>query len=194
MINNLVWMIGILNLNLNLFISYKLSENKVYCFSFTTLIFKKVLKSSSNCLNLCVIGSVKCGGQIDLPHPNSNEIKWLASPNYPNDYPASVQCVWNLLGPGYKDFELQFNDFDIKTGDTVQVRGGFSNGLYSWKTTNGLKVLSGNLSSLNQTSFRFLERGRVEFVSDDSLQGKGFQAIVNYGIQILYLDRCPRAS
>ena len=77
------------------------------------------------------------------------------------------------------EYDLQFRDFDTKTGDTVKVSGG-----WNIKRLNVLKILQGSLSSLDETSFRLRRFGRVEFVSDGSSQGKGFIASVRYGMSI----------
>jgi hypothetical protein len=49
-----------------------------------------------------------CGGVLSDPEGT------FTSPNYPNEYPASVTCVWYLsVDPGSR-IRLTFTDFDVE--------------------------------------------------------------------------------
>ena len=132
--------------------------------------------------SLCFIAT--CGGNIRTDSDmDSNAVQFISSPNYPNSYPANTKCVWNIIGPFARDFVVQFLHFDTEDGyDTVQISGNFRNGGFA-------RSLSGNLSSLEHTSFRFNENARLEFTSDTSFQGQGFQAIVRYGKYFEFTSR-----
>lgn len=56
-----------------------------------------------------------CGGDL-----NSFEA-YLASPNYPNSYPMSIECIWNLRASAGNRLTLNILDLDIVKSDNCNA-------------------------------------------------------------------------
>ncbi|KAK0168286.1 hypothetical protein PV327_002110 [Microctonus hyperodae] len=111
-----------------------------------------------------------CGGDVEL-----DGIGHLESPNYPEEYQSSKECIWRLTVPQDYQVALKFQSFEIENDDScvydyVEVRDGHNLdspliGLYC-----GYKAPPDLRSSGNKLF--------VKFVSDGSVQKAGFSATV----------------
>ncbi|XP_063979523.1 protein tolkin [Diachasmimorpha longicaudata] len=111
-----------------------------------------------------------CGGDVEL-----DGIGHLESPNYPEEYQSSKECVWRLTVPDEYQVALKFQSFEIENHDNcvydyVEVRDGHNFdspliGLYcGYKAPPDLRSTGNKLF--------------VKFVSDGSVQKAGFSATV----------------
>ncbi|KAL3836256.1 hypothetical protein ACJMK2_021695 [Sinanodonta woodiana] len=58
--------------------------------------------------------SVTCGGQIQLSNNGNSSV--FSSPNYPNNYPHNVDCMWVITAPASKRIQVDFTgNFSIET-------------------------------------------------------------------------------
>lgn len=114
-----------------------------------------------------------CGGNVEL-----DTVGHLESPNYPEEYQSSKECVWRLTVPQDYQVALKFQSFEIENHDNcvydyVEVRDGHSSdspliGLYcGYKAPPDLRSTGNKLF--------------VKFVSDISVQKAGFSATVMKG-------------
>ena len=57
-----------------------------------------------------------CGGQLALTDADHGyEGYLLTSPNYPQNYPDNVECVWIITGPATEAIQLDFQpDFNVQ--------------------------------------------------------------------------------
>ncbi|XP_008211528.1 bone morphogenetic protein 1 [Nasonia vitripennis] len=109
-----------------------------------------------------------CGGDVKL-----DSMGHLESPNYPEEYQSSKECVWRLSVPQDYQVALKFQSFEIESHDNcvydfVEVRDGHSAdspliGLYC-----GYKLPP----DIRSTGNKLL----LKFVSDSSVQKAGFSA------------------
>ncbi|XP_014300153.1 bone morphogenetic protein 1 [Microplitis demolitor] len=111
-----------------------------------------------------------CGGDVTL-----ETVGHLESPNYPEEYQSSKECVWRLTVPQDYQVALKFQSFEIENHDNcvydyVEVRDGHTPdspliGLYcGYKAPPDLRSTGNKLF--------------VKFVSDGSVQKAGFSATV----------------
>ncbi|KAG8041034.1 hypothetical protein G9C98_002022, partial [Cotesia typhae] len=111
-----------------------------------------------------------CGGNVTL-----ETVGHLESPNYPEEYQSSKECVWRLTVPQDYQVALKFQSFEIENHDNcvydyVEVRDGHTSdspliGLYcGYKAPPDLRSTGNKLF--------------VKFVSDGSVQKAGFSATV----------------
>jgi len=49
---------------------------------------------------------IGCGGRIQLSADRPTAL--ITSPNYPNNYPQSVDCTWTVMAPANRKVQLQF--------------------------------------------------------------------------------------
>lgn len=109
-----------------------------------------------------------CGGDVEL-----DGVGHLESPNYPEEYQSSKECVWRLSVPQDYQVALKFQAFEIENHDScvydyVEVRDGHNAdspliGIYC-----GYKIPP----DIKSTGNKLL----VKFVSDGSVQKTGFSA------------------
>ncbi|KAJ8670674.1 hypothetical protein QAD02_001933 [Eretmocerus hayati] len=109
-----------------------------------------------------------CGGDVKL-----DGLGHLESPNYPEEYQSSKECVWRLSAPQDYQVALKFQSFEIESHDNcvydyVEVRDGHGPespliGIYC-----GYKLPPDIRSSGNKLL--------IKFVSDSSVQKAGFSA------------------
>lgn len=59
-------------------------------------------------VNLCSGVCAACGGFIEL---NANDPPgYITSPNYPQNYPQNIDCVWVVTVPNGESVRLDFED------------------------------------------------------------------------------------
>lgn len=56
-------------------------------------------------IDLCCVG---CGGVFTTPTGN------IYSPNYPNNYPHSTNCEWNITVAQFQTVQITFKEFDLE--------------------------------------------------------------------------------
>ncbi|XP_011344122.1 tolloid-like protein 2 isoform X3 [Ooceraea biroi] len=109
-----------------------------------------------------------CGGDVEL-----DSIGHLESPNYPEEYQSSKECVWRLSVPQDYQVALKFESFEIENHDNcvydyVEVRDGHNDDSPLIGVYCGYKIPP----DIKSTGNRLL----VKFVSDASVQKAGFSA------------------
>lgn len=58
---------------------------------------------------LCSVSiSAACGGFIELSH--NDPPGYITSPNYPQNYPQNVDCVWVITVPNGEAVQIDFED------------------------------------------------------------------------------------
>lgn len=109
-----------------------------------------------------------CGGEIEL-----EDTGHLESPNYPEGYQSSKECVWKLSVPQNFQVALKFQSFEIENHDNcvydyVEVRDGHNADSPLIGVYCGYKIPP----DIKSTGNKLL----VKFVSDGSVQKAGFSA------------------
>nr|XP_046480526.1 bone morphogenetic protein 1 isoform X1 [Neodiprion pinetum] len=109
-----------------------------------------------------------CGGELEL-----DGVGHLESPNYPEDYQSSKECVWKLSVPHDYQVALKFQSFEVENHDNcvydyVEVRDGHNPDSHLIGVYCGYKVPP----DIRSTGSQLL----VKFVSDGSVQKAGFSA------------------
>ncbi|XP_048514923.1 bone morphogenetic protein 1 isoform X1 [Athalia rosae] len=109
-----------------------------------------------------------CGGELAL-----DGVGHLESPNYPEDYQSSKECVWKLSVPNDYQVALKFQSFEVENHDNcvydyVEIRDGHSADSPLIGVYCGYKVPP----DIRSTGSQLL----VKFVSDASVQKAGFSA------------------
>ncbi|XP_023245166.1 tolloid-like protein 2 [Copidosoma floridanum] len=109
-----------------------------------------------------------CGGDVKV-----DGLGHLESPNYPEEYQSSKECVWRLTAPQDYQVALKFQSFEIESHDNcvydyVEVRDGHSADSALIGVYCGYKLPTDVRSSGNKLL--------VKFVSDSTVQKAGFSA------------------
>ncbi|XP_011152064.2 tolloid-like protein 2 isoform X1 [Harpegnathos saltator] len=109
-----------------------------------------------------------CGGNVEF-----DGVGHLESPNYPEEYQSSKECVWKLSVPLDFQVALKFQSFEIENHDNcvydyVEVRDGHNEDSALIGVYCGYKIPPDIKSTGNQLF--------VKFVSDGSVQKAGFSA------------------
>ncbi|XP_050485193.1 bone morphogenetic protein 1-like [Bombus huntii] len=109
-----------------------------------------------------------CGGEIEV-----EDTGHLESPNYPEGYQSSKECVWKLSVPQNFQVALKFQSFEIENHDNcvydyVEVRDGHNADSPLIGVYCGYKIPP----DIKSTGNKLL----VKFVSDGSVQKAGFSA------------------
>nr|CAD7266358.1 unnamed protein product [Timema shepardi] len=111
-----------------------------------------------------------CGGVFDVANGT------ITSPSFPEFYPGSKNCVWEIIAPPQYRITLNFTHFDLEGNnqeceyDSVEVHSKMSadilrkHGIFCGSRQPPLITSEGNAL-------------RVEFTSDSSVQKSGFAAI-----------------
>ncbi|KAK2718001.1 protein tolkin-like [Artemia franciscana] len=111
-----------------------------------------------------------CGGILDSPNGT------ITSPSFPDLYPASKTCIWEIIAPPQWKITLNFTHFDIEGTnedcdyDSVEIRSKLSenamkkHGIFCGNRVPPMITSEGNAL-------------RVEFNSDTSVQKTGFAAV-----------------
>ncbi|XP_043484069.1 tolloid-like protein 2 isoform X1 [Leptopilina heterotoma] len=110
-----------------------------------------------------------CGGDVDL-----EGVGHLESPNYPEEYQSSKECVWRLSVPQDYQVALKFQSFEIENHDNcvydfVEIRDGHDADSPLIGVYCGYKIPP----DIRSTGSKLL----VKFISDSSVQKAGFSAI-----------------
>lgn len=98
----------------------------------------------------------------------------VATPNYPNRYPASAHCLLDLEAPREAKVALRFVDFSLEpdancTFDFVEIWDGYQDG---WRSLGRLCGDKGEMKELVTSENRM----RVKFYSDNFSEFRGFFA------------------
>ena len=108
----------------------------------------------------------------------------ITSPNYPNDYPPSVDCVWIIEVPQGSRISLKFEAFETDSIiDTLEVRDGGSSSSTRIGDFYGSTIPQDILSSSNQL--------RLYFETSSYNEKSGFAATFSRGKLI---DECTIAA
>ncbi|EEB19379.1 conserved hypothetical protein [Pediculus humanus corporis] len=110
-----------------------------------------------------------CGGEIYL----EDDVGHLESPNFPEDYQPSKECIWKLTVPERYQVALKFQSFEVENHDNcvydyVEVRDGHLPDSPLLGTYCGYKLPPDVRSSSNKL--------QIKFVSDSTVQKAGFSA------------------
>lgn len=104
----------------------------------------------------------------------------INSPSFPDLYPISTKCIWEIMAPTHHKITLNFSHFDLEgikaqecDYDFVDIRSKIGDGKY---VKNG--IFCGQNQAFVVTSVANVMR--IEFNSDNSIQKSGFMA--NYFI------------
>lgn len=119
-----------------------------------------------------------CGGDVEL-----DGVGHLESPNYPEEYQPSKECIWRLSVPQDYQVALKFQSFEIENHDNcvydyVEVRDGHGADSPLIGVYCGYKIPP----DIRSTGNKLL----VKFVSDGSVQKAGFSATFMKGILFHY--------
>lgn len=122
-----------------------------------------------------------CGGNIFV----DNEAR-LESPNYPEEYHASKECIWKITVPDNHQVALRFHSLDIENHDNcvydyIEIRDGLTKDSLILKVLCGHKIPADVISTSNKML--------VKFVSDSSVQKGGFSASI-----MKEYDECSRIN
>jgi hypothetical protein len=70
--------------------------------------------STASPITTTPIPSVSCGGNINSSYFMTNPTLYIESPNYPNNYPNDVVCVWNINGTEGQGLKVNAEDFETE--------------------------------------------------------------------------------
>ncbi|GAA57575.1 tolloid-like protein 1 [Clonorchis sinensis] len=94
----------------------------------------------------------------------------IASPNYPQDYPANLNCTWTISQPQGCVIRLKFEDFKLESGgDYVRVYDGPPSNENLLDTWTGTSIPSPRVSTGNTLT--------VEMHTNSLRQFRGFYAV-----------------
>lgn len=104
----------------------------------------------------------------------------ISSPNYPNIYPESIECIWFIRAAAGNNLSLNIMDLDIFQDNEVtcnvenylEIRDNNENGRL-------LDVLCGNK---NQTKVYSGAGFWIKFASGTGFRGRGFELQFEYGL------------
>ncbi|XP_073527524.1 scavenger receptor cysteine-rich domain-containing protein DMBT1-like [Phyllobates terribilis] len=125
---------------------------------------------------LTTVSYTNCGGQ--LTEMNGN----IASPLYPNSYPANSHCIWEIHAPTNYYISLTFVHFDVEPHPRC---------FYDWVTIyDGIPQFSPEIAKLcngNDLLYTFYSSSNIlsiEFISDSVEHLSGFLAVFSsiYGL------------
>ncbi|XP_036324703.1 dorsal-ventral patterning protein tolloid [Rhagoletis pomonella] len=124
-----------------------------------------------------------CGGIINASTPNGT----LNSPSYPDMYPISKECVWEIVAPPSHAVFLNFTHFDLEGTKYQYTECNYDYLLaYSKLRDSRLKKIGiycgRELPPVLKSEHNIL---RLEFFSDKSIQHTGFSAKI-----LIDLDEC----
>lgn len=137
------------------------------------MFFPSLQQEKSNC-NI----SAACGGSIDALNGT------LTSPSFPDLYPASKNCTWEIIAPDQYRIILNFTHFDLEGNNYEQQECDYDSVRVHSKMLNGkfrrLGIFCGQRLPPQITSLS--NKMRITFRSDKTVQKSGFAAIFNTDI------------
>lgn len=146
---------------------------------------------SYKCSNTAIPARCECPSGLELAHDGKNCVPTcggtrndstgqIASPSFPDLYPISTKCIWEIIAPANHKITINFTHFDLEgikaqecDYDFVDISSKLEHGKY---VKNG--IFCGPNQALVVTSIANIMR--LEFSSDNSIQRSGFMA--NYFI------------
>ncbi|XP_044765339.1 LOW QUALITY PROTEIN: cubilin-like [Coccinella septempunctata] len=117
----------------------------------------------------------QCHEILNLTSKSTGSIK---SPNWPNDYPENIDCLWLLQAPAGKSIRLTFFNFDLGNdsyciGDFLEVSSSFTEGKDILIKKCGGPAPEEIISQTPEM--------RIHFHSDHKNSHRGF--LINYSLQ-----------
>ncbi|XP_055699503.1 dorsal-ventral patterning protein tolloid isoform X2 [Phlebotomus papatasi] len=114
-----------------------------------------------------------CGGIIDSPNGT------ITSPSFPDVYPLSKDCVWEIIAPPQYRITLNFTHFDLEGNNFFQMECEYDSLIvYSKMSEDNLKrhgtYCGGRLPPMITSETNAI---RIEFSSDNTVQKGGFAAV-----------------
>lgn len=131
------------------------------------------LKNNGKSINYYFFFSDACGGVLEAPNGT------ITSPSFPDMYPVSKDCVWEIIAPPQYRITLNFTHFDLEGNHFYQQECDYDSlTVYSKMSEDNLRkheTLCGsrlpNLITSEGNAFR------IEFRSDNTIQKSGFAAV-----------------
>lgn len=121
--------------------------------------------------SLSFLASVEeCGGYLNLPYGT------ISSPNYPNLYPHSRTCRWNIIAPLGRRVTLTINDLRLEGQGSTSCNFDYVE-IYNGIVTNSPRLE--RLCGTAQVGLQFRSSGNtmaVVFRTDSSVSNGGFTA------------------
>lgn len=123
-----------------------------------------------------------CGGIIDSLNGT------ITSPSFPDIYPMSKQCVYEIIAPEQHRITINFTHFDLE-GNNFQQEECDYDSLSIYSKLDGADVVKkhGTFCGSRAPPLITSEGNvmRVEFRSDDTIQKSGFAAIFFMGTLVV---------
>lgn len=113
-----------------------------------------------------------CGGTIDALNGT------ITSPSFPHTYPASKQCVWEIIAPEQHRITINFTHFDLEGNNYNQQECDYDS-LSVYSNLDGANVKKHGTFCGSRVMPMITSDGnvmRIEFRSDDTIQKGGFAA------------------
>ncbi|KAF7237648.1 Signal peptide, CUB and EGF-like domain-containing protein 1 [Varanus komodoensis] len=108
----------------------------------------------------------QCGGEL------GDYTGYIESPNYPGDYPANVECIWNISPPPKRRILIVvpeiFLPIEDECGDVLVMR----------KSASPTSITTYETCQTYERPIAFTSRSRklwIQFKSNEGNSGKGFQ-------------------
>ena len=119
-----------------------------------------------------------CGGVLTINDPSVTGV--LTSPNYPNNYPNSIECEWVLNVPSTDNVEFTFTNISIEQHyhcqwDYLELRDGGA---------ASSSLIGRYCGDRLPTPYKFITNGSQMYVklrADATETRKGFRAIWRIG-------------
>ncbi|OXB72898.1 UNVERIFIED_CONTAM: hypothetical protein H355_011935 [Colinus virginianus] len=127
----------------------------------------KVSLDAFHCFNIHVYSYHQhCGGEL------GDYTGYIESPNYPGDYPANVECIWNINPPPKRRILIVvpeiFLPIEDECGDVLVMR----------KSASPTSITTYETCQTYERPIAFTSRSRklwIQFKSNEGNSGKGFQ-------------------
>nr|XP_020838476.1 signal peptide, CUB and EGF-like domain-containing protein 1 isoform X4 [Phascolarctos cinereus] len=114
----------------------------------------------------CETKDQHCGGEL------GDYTGYIESPNYPGDYPANVECIWNIHPPPKRRILIVvpeiFLPIEDECGDVLVMR----------KSSSPTSITTYETCQTYERPIAFTSRSRklwIQFKSNEGNSGKGFQ-------------------
>ena len=109
-----------------------------------------------------------CGGKLSKPSGT------FSTPNYPQNYPSGIECIWSIEVEFGSKIELNITDFQLEAHDSCEFDFLAVHGGADESSTQLLKLCDSHTTNTVVTSFG--NKMFVKFSSDQSRSSKGFIA------------------